>query len=431
MLLRLRTYLREPRAWLPARFQVRGVAVLVLGNLFKIALGIATSAIAFRALGPAGAGQFALTLGIIGLLSIIGEFGLRDAAVTFIARALPTDPERAYSVSRTFFIVKLALSALAGAFAYLAAGWIAATFYPDANIADLLRLGAFSLLTGGLLGFSLAILEARQSFAAISILSVLQAVLRAILILALFAAQEINPSTLLLLEALVPVLVFLYSLRFISKPFFKLRAPYLEHLPAMFHFAKWIAVAAFASTIYLKLDVLLLGYFLAPAQVGLYAVALALVSRLDVLKSAVLTTSFPEATRRTTTPQLETYIRQSLRLTGLASLVVVPLFFLGGAVIEWLYGAAFAGAVSAFIPLLLAFLLGLNVEPIAYVLYSRNRPQWIARMDIGLLALNFGLNLILIPALGIAGAAYGLLFTRFVGAVVTVWLVRRALRSRA
>ena len=429
MELRLRTYLREPRAWLPARFQARSVAVLVLGNLFKIALGIATSAIAFRALGPVGAGQFALTLGIIGLLSIIGEFGLRDAAVTFIARALPTDPERAHAVSRTFFVVKVALSAFAGAFTFLAAGWIAATFYPDANITALIRLGAFSLLTGGLLGFSLALLEAKQSFASISILSIVQGVIRALLILALFAVQEINPFTLFIIEALVPLLVFMYSLRFISKPFLRLRAPYLEHLPAMFHFAKWIGAAALASTIYLKLDVLLLGYFLAPAQVGLYAVALAFVSRLDVLKSAVLTTSFPDATRRTTTAELKSYIRQSLRLTALASLIVVPLFFIGGAMIEWIYGAAFAGAVSAFVPLLLAYLLGLNVEPIAYVLYSRNRPQWIARMDIGLLAVNFCMNLILIPALGIAGAAYSLLITRCVGAIVTVGLVRRALRS--
>lgn len=429
--LRLRSGSRGWRAALPTRFTLQSLALLIASNLFKLVLGIATSAIVFRTLQPVGAGQVALTLGITGLLSLIGEFGLRDAAVTFIARALPAHPERAQSVARTFFLAKLTLSLLAGTIAYLAAGWIAATFYPGAAVANLIQLGAVSLFTGGLLGFSFAVLEAQRSFRTLSLLGIVQAVIRTLLILVLFTANNINPVTLILLEALVPLLVFLYSLRFIPAAFYGLRAPFLEHLPAMFHFAKWIAVAAVASTIFLRLDILMLSYFRPPAQVGLYAVALALVGRLDIVKSAILTTSFPEATRRTSTADLHLFVRQSWRLTGLASLCILPLFIIGSALIVWLYGSAYTEAAAAFYPLLLAFLCGLNAEPISYVLYASNKPQWVARMDLVLLLLNFSLNLALIPAAGIAGAAYGLLVTRIAGALVTIWMVRRVLAQTA
>jgi O-antigen/teichoic acid export membrane protein len=423
---RLRTHLAAPRVWLPPRAALRSVSLLFAGNVCKIGLGVATSAIVFRALGPGSAGRLALTLSLVGLFSLIGEFGLRDAAVTFIARALPANPARAHSVSRTFLLVKLALSTFAGAVAYFAAGWMAALFYPDADVAGLIQLGAFSLVTGGLLGFALTILEARQAFAAISVSSLLQAVVRALLILVLYTFREINLVTLVALEALVPLVVFFYSLRFIPKSFYRLRAPFLEHLPALFHFTKWIAVAAIASTIFLKLDVLLLGYFRPPAEVGWYAVALALVGRLDVLKNAVLTTAFPDATRRTDAAELRAFIRQSLRVTGLASLLVAPLLFIGSALIVWIYGTTYAPAQSAFIPLLLAFLCGLNAEPLAYVLYALNRPLWIARMDLFLLAFHFGLNVMLIPLGGIVGAAFAVLLTRVVGAMLTLWMVQRA-----
>src|SRR5205085_9002440 len=103
------------------------------------------------------------------------------------------------------------------------------------------------------------------------------------------------------------------------------------------------------------------------------AVALALVGRLDVLKSAVLTTAFPDATRRTQIPDLEAFVQQSMRLTGGASLVVVPLFFIGGALIVWLYGAAYAPATSALIPLLLRFRFGLNAQPASNFLYASDQ----------------------------------------------------------
>lgn len=413
--------------WLPARRQLRNVAYLVAAHSLKLGLGVATSALIFRTLGPGDTGRLTLALSAVALFSVVGEFGLRDAAVTTIARFSLTAPEQAQWVARTFLASKVILSMLAGTVAFFTAGIVAARFYPQARVADLIRLGAFSLLADGLLGFSMAILEARQNFAALSALGAVQAFVRAGLIAGLLLARGLDLKALLILESVVPLAAFLYSLRFVPRSFLSLRRPVLAYLGTLFHFTKWIAVAALASTVFLRLDVLILSHYRAPVEVGLYAAALALVGKLDVVKNAVLTTAFPEACRRTERGELRAFVFQSLRLTGAASMLAVPFFVAGGALIVWLYGADFRAAIPALYPLLAAFLIGLNAEPVAYVLYPLNRPQWIAASDVLQLAVSFAASLALIPTVGIAGAAWAVLLTRVVAALITFGLVRRFL----
>jgi O-antigen/teichoic acid export membrane protein len=403
------------------------VAFLVAGNALKFALGLAPSVLIFRALGPVDVGRLTLALNVISVFSIVGEFGLRDAAVNYLTRFMATAPERARQVARTFLVSKVSLAALAGSVALFCAGWIAARFYPQARVADLIRLGAFSLLADGLLSFSLVMLEAQQRFAAMSALGVIQALMRATSIAVLFLARHLSLASLVVLESIVPLAAFAYSLRLIPRSFVSLRRPLLKHLGLLLQFTKWIAIAALAGTLFLKLDVLMLSGLRTTAEVGVYAAAIALVAKLEAVKNAVLTTAFPQACRCTGHGEMRVYVSGSLRLTGITSLAMLPLFVVGGMLIVWLYGADYRAAAPAWYPLLAAFIIGLNVEPIAFVLYPLNQPQWVAVNEVAQLAVGLAMGLALIPAFGIVGAAWGVLVARIVAALVTFRLVRRFL----
>ena len=414
----------------PDRGQLRDMAYLVAGNVLKFALGLAPGVLIFRALGPTDVGRLALVLNVISLFSIVGEFGLRDAAVNYIARFIAAAPERARQVARTFLVSKVSLAALAGTFAFFSAGLIAARFYPQARVADLIRLGAVSLLTDGLLSFSMVMLEAQQSFAAMSALGVIQSLVRAGLIAAFFLIRHLSLTSLVIFESVVPLATFAYSLRLIPRSFVSLRRPLLKHLGLLFQFTKWIAIAALASTLFMKFDVLMLSGLRASAEVGVYAAALALIAKLEAIKNAVLTTAFPQVCRCTEHGEMRTYVSRSLRLTGATSLAILPLFVMGGMLIVWLYGAEYGAAAPAFYPLLAAFLIGLNVEPVAFVLYPMNKPQWVAVNEVIQLAVGLAMSLALIPTFGIVGAAWGVLVARIAAALVTFGLVRRFLWSQ-
>jgi O-antigen/teichoic acid export membrane protein len=124
---------------------------------------------------------------------------------------------------------------------------------------------------------------------------------------------------------------------------------------------------------------------------------------------------------------LRGYVFRSLRLTMLGSFAFLPLFAVGGWLINLLYGVEYSDAATVLYPLLLAFLIGLNVEPVAYVLYPLNQPRWIAASDFLQLVFNVLINLALIPQFGMIGAATGVLLTRLLAAGITYILIRQFL----
>ena len=407
--------------------RLANVLVLLLANLLRAGLGLATSAIIFRAVGPQDMGRMTIVLSTIGLLSIVGEFGMRDAAVNYIARFLQDEPDKADSVGRTFLISKTFLSTVATGVALSVAGLVATRFYPQAQVESLIRLAAFSLLADGLLGYSLVILEAHQNFRVISLLSAIQSLLRFGLILTLFLVAKVNLVSLLVLETVIPLVAFIYSLRYISPAYLVWRRPFLAFLGQLFHMSKWIAVAALASLLASRLDVLFLGYYQAPAMVGTYAAALALVNKIDLIKVPILTTAFPDACRRTRPSDLCGYVRQNLKLTLSISLALLPLLFASGFIIRWLYGIEYVSAAPACNLLLVAYLIGLNAEPAAFVLYPLNKPAWVAGKEFMPLVVFVALGSVLIPRFGLLGAAWSVLLRRLAEALLTSLLVWRYL----
>jgi O-antigen/teichoic acid export membrane protein len=409
------------------RRPLQNIALLLSGNLARLGLGFLAAALTYRALAPADAGRFAIVMSLVGLFAFVAEFGFRDAAVNLIAGA--TSPSEAQAVARSFLMAKLVFGTLAAALLAGLAGWIVGGWYRGAVEPGLLRLAALALLTGGLLNYVQTLLEARQTFGALSLISTAQAVLRTAIIVALFLTGSLALWPLVGLEVGLPLVLLLFGQR--SLPV-TLRPRLTTSLGARFgvlwRFSRWIAVAAIASTIFLSLDVVLLGHFRPAAEVGLYGAALALLAKFEVVQSAVLTSAFPEACGYRTKADLRAYVLRTLRLTGLATLGFLLLLPLTGPVFAIFYGTAYAGAALPFVILLLGFAVGLNAQPAAFVLYPLERVRQIAAGDILQLVFFAAIALWLIPRYGALGAAIAVLLRQLLGAGLTATFVTRALR---
>lgn len=409
------------------RHPLRNVAVLVSGNLARLALGFLASALTYRALRPSDAGRFAIVMSLVSLFSFLAEFGFRDAAVTYIAGA--ASPAEARAVARSFLMAKLVFGTLASALLAGLAGWIVNGWYSGAVDPALVRLAALALLTGGLLNYLQTLLEARQTFTALSLISMAQAVLRAGVIGLLFITDRLALWPLVGIEVGLPLALLALAQRSLPS---ELRPRLLTSLGTQFlrlwRFSRWIAVAAVASTIFLSLDVLLLGHFRPAAEVGLYGAALALLAKFEVVLNAVITSSFPEAARYRAKADLRAYVFRTMRLTVPASIGFLLILPLAAPLLMALYGQAYAGAALPFAILLVGLAVGLNAQPAAFVLYPLERVRWIAFGDVLQFLWFAGLGLWLIPAHGALGAALAVLATRLFGAGLTAAFVTRALR---
>jgi O-antigen/teichoic acid export membrane protein len=155
-----------------------------------------------------------------------------------------------------------------------------------------------------------------------------------------------------------------------------------------------------------RLDILLVGGFLSPARVGLYTVAVATGERLWMLSQAASTVLFPriaaeegEGRTDTSTPFIA---RNVLYATALGAALV---FALSRPLVTILYSDAFEAAVTPLRILLPGIVLLGASRVLANDLAARNRPTINAYIGAASLAANVVLNVVLIPAHGIAGAA--------------------------
>jgi O-antigen/teichoic acid export membrane protein len=164
-------------------------------------------------------------------------------------------------------------------------------------------------------------------------------------------------------------------------------------------------VQTLAATLHLRIDQYMIAMLLDPTQVGLYAVAVNLTNLLLKIPDAAGTVLYPrlaEAGERDAHAATSRVCRHTLFVTATVSVVYV----LGGPfAIRFLYGPRFAGAIR---PMLL-MLPGIVMISLYMILTrnftSRNRQGVNIAAAVVALGINVGLNVLLIPRWGIAGAA--------------------------
>src|SRR5260370_30179603 len=142
-------------------------------------------------------------MGLVSLFSFVAEFGFRDAAVNYIAGA--ATPSEAQAIARSFLIAKLVFGTVAAALLAGLAGWIVNGWYYGAVQPGLVRLAALTLLAGGLLNYVQTLLEARQTFGALRLISMGQSLLRAGAIGALFFSGRLAPWPLVGIAVVLPL----------------------------------------------------------------------------------------------------------------------------------------------------------------------------------------------------------------------------------
>lgn len=160
-----------------------------------------------------------------------------------------------------------------------------------------------------------------------------------------------------------------------------------------------------ALTLHEQVDVVVVTYLLGPAPTAVYAVAKGFVNRLNLIPADVATALYPRLA--------ESGVGEAARFTLFVTrhalawmlLFACALLWLGPPLIPLLFGQAYAPSVAPFL-WLLPGMAGITLSRVVgryFMAIDRQGPVIGARL--GAMAANVGLNLALVPALGIVGAA--------------------------
>jgi O-antigen/teichoic acid export membrane protein len=179
------------------------------------------------------------------------------------------------------------------------------------------------------------------------------------------------------------------------------------------------------------LNVLVVGALRSPREAGIYAA----VSKLAMLGALVM-----QAVRLPFAPQISGLLARGERgrartvyQVGTSWMVTVcwPLYLLlliFGVVVLQIFGPEFSAGHAALLVLSLAMLLNVGTGSVTVLLLMAGKSSWNVFNTMAALAVNVGLGLLLVPRIGIAGAAIGWaagIAVDNLAALVEVWLLLR------
>ena len=182
-----------------------------------------------------------------------------------------------------------------------------------------------------------------------------------------------------------------------------------------------IGLSIFLSTLLLNADTLLIGFLRTDAEVGFYSGAYKIVLVFAGIMAAFSNAVFPSIAyySRHDREKLETLLRYMARLLGLVLFpVMIGGMFLAEPVMKLLYGYQFIEGGAALRILMVSIWLSTMNSVYFFVMISRGENTRLLRVLMIQVATNLTLNLALIPVFGISGAAAATLISDLVGYVL-------------
>jgi O-antigen/teichoic acid export membrane protein len=190
----------------------------------------------------------------------------------------------------------------------------------------------------------------------------------------------------------------------------------------MLHYGTRSHLGYVSSTLNLQLGQMVMSLLLAPAALGLYAVAFSLASVVLFIPSAVVASTFPDMAADESVDKKE-LLGRSLRLTSaLTASLAAPLLLGASIAVRVLFGDSYRAAVPIMQVLVVATLpLAVNMV-LSVGLRALNRPLVASRAEIVSLGCTAVALPMLLASLGPVGAAAALLLAQL---VMLTYLLRR------
>lgn len=395
------------------------ILVQVVGRLGNLMLGVVVTLIVVRALGSTGFGEWSTIFAITQIATNFGELGLPQVA---IGRAA-SEPQResdwlgALVSLRVLLAIPAAIASLGAILlivptqqARIAGVLIAATVLLSAPNAI---TAIFQLRVRNDLSIAIITLNSVLWVAGAIAISIFSTNIEAFA--AIFLAVAAITTCVTLLLALRLVRLRLHSSRKLWRPLMRV--------------GMGVGAAGILVTLYVKLDQVLVFELAGSRQAGLYGADSRILEQIQFIPSSVMTTLFPLIA--SAHPRDLARVRRLLQAAGeyltMASLPILAFTVVAAhPIMRLLFGAQFDEAAPA-LPILMGAFISISFGYLAgnMVVILELQRKFFRYAAIGL-AVNAGLNVLLIPRYGFLAAAWVTLVTE----VVVMLLTMRAVLHR-
>lgn len=392
---------------------IKGTVIVLIMYLLAGFVGYLFRLFIARNLTPTEYGLFYAVFSFVMFFSIFTDFGISSAVIRFIPEFQVKKRLDLIKNSVVFtFTFQCIISAVIAFVLYIISNWLAVNYFHNAEAAPVLKifaiifwLSCFNLFTASFQGF-----QKMFAYSSMNFLKMLSILIITIL-LSYLGLKVMSPTYAYLLGYLIVVVVSLIIFFKIFLDFFKYKTKIDKPLiKKLFKFGIPVTLSSLSYLIIGYTDTLMLTYFKTLNDVAFYNIAMPismiLMWFLAHPLSAVLLPMTSEMWNKKNIKSLKNGIEtlQKYVFLAMVPLALIMMSF-PDVVIRVLFGEAYVGASTAL--QILAF--GTIFYSIAYInsniLSGMGKPELITKIMASIAVLNLILNFLLIPPLGIIGAA--------------------------
>jgi len=398
---------------------VRKVAETFATRVLLIGIGLITSVIVARILGPEGRGLYAVATAIAAVGVQFGNLGLHASNTYYVAK----DRSLLSALVGNSLVVSFAFGG-GGAFA----AWIVFSVWPDLSpVNGFLLIIALVWVPFGLAYMLLQnLLLGLQEVRAYNKIELLQKILFVCITICIFVGGQIRVETILSINLFILVISFAVVLWAIRKYFLEFPVPSLTLFRNNLNFGVKAYLSALIAFLVFKADLFLINHYLGAKDVGLYAVAVNVANMVNLLPDTVGAIFFPKLCGM---KDLNSRFKFAKKITIIIAIIMLFIAMMAiavsGVLITAFFGTAYADAAIPFKWLMPGFFfLSVEITLRRFLISDGYRIEVVLSWCITFVV-NIALNVFLIPIMGTKGAALALSISLALLATLTLFLVWR------
>jgi O-antigen/teichoic acid export membrane protein len=388
---------------------------LFVGDIGVKVLKLFLFVYAARKLGTSEWGVFSYTIALMSTFAIISDIGIN----TVISREAAKKMDNMREYISTGFFLKLGLSIISS-LALLSMLF----FINDSNaVKVLIPITAFMLFFDSITGFGFIL---NRAFEKMEMEAFIKIITTIILIILGFIFISKNPKAISLsysyvISGFIGVIIMYFSLR---SYFINLVSSFNKKLlKYIFKEALPMAIIFVIGTIMSNLDMIILGWFTDSSNIGLYSAAQKPIQIVYLIPTLLVAAISPVFSRLAITDKekVRTILKKSLRISLIIAIVVnVFIFAVGGFIFDLMFGAQYKDAIPLFKIMGLAIITGAPSLIISNAIFAFGKQKELVLFIAISLLLNIILCLLLIPQIGIYGAAISVTAAQTIGNIILI-----------
>ena len=389
-------------------FAGQALILRVIGVTAGLAFNIALA----RYLGADGAGIYFLSVTIIAIMGVICRLGLENVVLRETSACLASDRKgRLVSVAKRSIVIVAGVSAIASLLLVLLAGWLSERIFHKPELADTLRIMSLSLLPTSLYLLHAEILRGARRIGQAAIVKGVVAQIAALMLLVILvrsrnAISVTTVSGIYVVAALIGLMLsilYLYRARLlVADKKCMIRTRWLLEV------GRPMFIIAMMGMAMNWVDTICLGVWRTAGEVGIYNAAIRTARMTSFILVAVNSIAAPKYSALFTQGRLgdlERVARLSSLLMILATLPLLVIFLAAPETVMGLFGVEFREAAGILRILAIGQLVNVATGSIGFILLMTGQEKPFQNIMLIFVALNVLLNILLVPPLGIAGAA--------------------------